>query len=428
MSERSSSAICQSVQGGFNLVVEPCVSPVEDALVESRQSRSTSIHGRRADKVPSAGARQPRLTVGVEEEFLLVDPHSRLLAPVALPVIATARTKLADLVTPELTCYQVETRTEPHQHLGALAEQLYANRLYLSRAAVAHGARLISSGSPVLSPGGTPPFMPGKRYERSGRIFGALDEEQVCCACHVHVGMDSREEAVLVSNHLRGWIAVLAAMAVNSPLWGGRDTGYAGWRSMCWARWPAAGPPPYFASAAHYDDAVDTLVGTGVALDVGGIYWDVRLSHHVPTLEVRVADAGLSVDDTVLFAALVRAAVATALDDVRAGRPASRPDAHLLRAASWRGAREGLGGVLLDPVSRRLAPAWRRVGQLLAWVRPALVRHGDTALVDSLVSRLSLHGTGAVRQRAALRRRQRPADTVDYLLAGTLTAPSCLGR
>lgn len=366
----------------------------------------------------------PLLTVGVEEEFLLVDPHTRLLLPVAAPVIANAQIKLGDLVTPELTCYQVETRTEPHRDLRSLAEQLYANRLHLSRVAAAHGAGLVSSGTPVLAPAGATPFMPSDRYERSTRSFGALDEEQVCCACHVHVGMDSREEAIQVSNHLRRWIPVLIAVAANSPLWGGRDTGHASWRTVCWARWPAAGPPPYFESAAHYDDLVATLIDTGVALDAHGIYWDIRPSHHVPTLEVRLADAGLTVDDTLLIAALVRAAATTALAAVRAGRTAPRPEPHLLRAASWRSARNGLSGTLLDPVSREPAPSSRRMHHLLAWLQPALTRNGDTTLVDSLLSQLNLHGTGAVRQRAALRHRQHPADTVDYLLAHTLAAPS----
>ncbi|WEO93489.1 glutamate--cysteine ligase [Streptomyces sp. FXJ1.172] len=365
----------------------------------------------------------PLLTVGVEEEFLLVDPHSRLLVPMAVPVIAAAQDKLGDLVAPELTCYQVETRTEPHRDLRALAEQLYANRLCLSRAAAAHGAGLVSSGTPVLAPAGAPPLMPGRRYERSARSFGALDEEQVCCACHVHVGMDSREEAVQVSNHLRRWIAVLIAVAANSPLWGGRDTGHASWRTVCWARWPAAGPPPHFESAGHYDDLVATLIGTGVVLDAGGIYWDIRPSHHLPTLEVRLADAGLTVDDTLLITALVRAAAAVALAEVRAGRTAPQPEPHLLRAASWRSAHDGLTGTVLDPLSREPAPSSRQIRSLLAWLRPALAWNGDTTLVDSLLSRLHLHGTGAVRQRAALRRRQRPADTVDYLLARTLTAP-----
>ncbi|MEV7088751.1 glutamate--cysteine ligase [Streptomyces sp. NPDC093085] len=370
-----------------------------------------------------AGGRGARLTVGVEEEFLLVDPGTRVPVALAGPVVGTARQRLGGLVAPELTRYQVETRTEPHRRMDALAEQLYVNRLYVSRAAAAHGAGVVATGTPVLPPAGAMAFMPGERYERSARRFGALDEEQVCCACHVHVGMASREEAVLVSNHLRPWIAVLTATAANSPLWDGRDTGHASWRSLCWARWPAAGPPPYFDSAAHYDDAVATLVSSGVVLDPAGIYWDIRPSHHLPTLEIRLADAGLTVDDTVLFAALVRAAAATALDAVRAGRPAPRPDPHLLRAASWRGAREGLTGALLDPVSRQLTPSWRRMRHLLTWIQPALARHGDTALADRLISRLTLHGTGSVRQRAALRRRRQPADTVDYLLAHTLSAP-----
>ncbi|MFE7413815.1 carboxylate-amine ligase [Streptomyces laurentii] len=381
-------------------------------------SRGGSPPGHRRTSGPAP------LTVGVEEEFLLVDPGTRQVVPAAPPVIATARARLGDLVGPELTRYQVETRTAPHRDLGALAEQLYANRLHVSRAAAAHGAGLISSGTPVLAPGGPPPLMPGDRYARSARTFGALDEEQVCCACHVHIGVDSREEAVQASNHLRGWIAVLIAVAANSPLWDGRDTGHASWRTLCWARWPAAGPPPYFESAGHYDELVAGLVDTGVIIDAGGVYWDIRPSHHLPTLEVRVADAGLTVDDTLLIAALVRGAVAAALDAVRAGLPAPPTDPHLLRAASWRSARNGLTSALIDPASRGLVPSSRLMRGLLDWIRPALARHGDAERVASLVSRLGLHGTGAVRQRAALRRRGEASDSVDYLLARTLAAPT----
>lgn len=112
-----------------------------------------------------------------------------------------------------------------------------------------------------------------------------LDDEQTICACHIHVGIADREQSVQVSNHLRPHLLVLIALMVNSPFWCGRDSGYASWRTLACSRWPVAGAPPYFLSLAHYEDLVSTLLNTEVLLDLASIYWDVRPSSHVPTLE-----------------------------------------------------------------------------------------------------------------------------------------------
>ncbi|MFD0534670.1 glutamate-cysteine ligase family protein [Actinomadura luteofluorescens] len=93
------------------------------------------------------------------------------------------------------------------------------------------------------------PIERGARYAESLAVYRGLDDEQSICSCHVHVEMPDRERAVQVSNHLRPWLPTLLALAANSPYWAGRDTGHACWRALTWARWPVAGPPPYFASA-----------------------------------------------------------------------------------------------------------------------------------------------------------------------------------
>ncbi|WP_143343147.1 carboxylate-amine ligase, partial [Crossiella equi] len=191
---------------------------------------------------------------------------------------------------------------------------------------------------------------------------GALDDEQVCCACHVHLGIADRDQAVKVSNHLRPWLPTLIALSGNSPLWAGRDTGYASWRTITWHRWPVSGPPPVFASAAHYDDVVGELIESGAVLDRAGVYWDIRPSTHVPTLEIRVADTGATVADTVLLTALLRAAGTTVLRDPASPPPAADPV--LLRAACWRAARDGLDGFVPRPGGRGLVPARRAVADL----------------------------------------------------------------
>ncbi|MER6348748.1 carboxylate-amine ligase [Streptomyces sp. NPDC001595] len=369
-------------------------------------------------------ASQP-LTVGVEEEYLLVDPVTRQVSPQAQKVLEQAASAgLGDRVGPELTAYQVEARTDPHTRMDDLGEQIRSMRAIVAGAAARQGLRIISSGTPVLGQSHPTPLSEGARYANSVAVFRALDDEQTACACHIHVGVEDRRLALRISNHLRPWIPALIALSANSPYWEGRDTGYASWRTMTTARWPVAGPPPYFESPAHFDELVGHLIETGAVMDRGGLYWDIRPSDHVPTLEIRVPDATAGAEETVLLAAIVRAMVATAWRAVDAGEAAPRPRPEVLRAACWRAARDGLAGRSVELPSSRLIAATARVDQLLAWIGPALRRHGDLESVSAGWSRLRAVGDGAGRQRGAYRRRSGLPDVVDHLIASTTPGDS----
>ncbi|WP_336317693.1 glutamate--cysteine ligase [Streptomyces lavendofoliae] len=361
------------------------------------------------------------VTVGVEEEYLLVDPVSREVSPEAEKVVAHAAVRLGDHVTTELTRYQVEIRTDPHTSLSGLRDELRSARAAVADAAAQLGLRAVSSGAPVLGLRTPPPFTPGRRYARSVATFGALDDEQSACACHVHVGVPDEATAVRLSNHLRVWLPALIALAANSPYWDGRDTGYASWRTVTWGRWPVAGPPPYLDSRAHFQDLVDGLIVSGTVLDRGGLYWDIRPSHHVPTLEIRVADALPTVEDTVLLAGTVKALTASALAAIGTAEPAPRPRPEMLRAACWRAARDGVTGDAIDLRTGRLEPAAVLVDRLRSATR-GFLEAGDLALVRDAHLRLRAQGNGADRQRAAYRRRRRLTDTVDHLVHA-MTAP-----
>ncbi|GHH43560.1 putative glutamate--cysteine ligase 2 [Streptomyces candidus] len=332
-------------------------------------------------------------------------------------MVAEAADDLGDRVGTELTAYQVEVRTDAHTSLTEFAGQVRATRATVARAAARQGLRIISSGTPILGQATPPPLTVGARYARSSAMFRALDDEQTACACHVHVGVPDLATAVQVSNHLRPWIPVLIALTGNSPYWAGRDTGYASWRATTWGRWPVAGPPPYFESLSHFEDLVAVFIATGTVMDRGGLYWDIRPSHHVPTLEFRFADAATSPDETVLLAGILRAMTATALEAIAADEPAFRPRPEMLRAACWHAARHGLAGQGIDLATGGLSPAIGQVDRLLSRVQPALLGHGDVGLVRTLWSHRRAHGNGAERQRAAHRTRGSLTDVVDHLIA-----------
>ncbi|MFE1793346.1 glutamate-cysteine ligase family protein, partial [Streptomyces sp. NPDC059525] len=219
---------------------------------------------------PAGRAGRPPLTVGAEEEYLLVDPVTRELRPEAPKVVAEAAVELGDRVTTEITGYQVEVRTDPHSGLGRFAEQVRSMRAAVVRAAARHGLGVISSGTPVLPQPLPPPLTEGDRYARSAAEFGALDDEQSICACHLHIGVPDLETALQVSNHLRPRLPALIVLAANSPFWQGRDTGYTSWRTLAWGSRPTPGPPPNPPPPTPLSRRVSRITHTRGGLGQGG--------------------------------------------------------------------------------------------------------------------------------------------------------------
>jgi carboxylate-amine ligase len=359
-------------------------------------------------------------TVGVEEEFLLVDVATG--APAAVADVVAAMAAVADdgsgRIERELTLQQVETATDVASSLDALRADLIRIRAEASDAAAAAGAVLLATGtSPVPVAASTTPT---PRYHRMTEMYGLTAREQLTCGCHVHVAVESQDEGVAALDRLRPWLAPLVALTANSPFWQGRDTSYASYRSQVWGRWPSAGSTAPFGSVQAYTDCVAALLESGTILDEGMVYFDVRLSHRYPTVEIRVADVALEVDDAVLVAALAAALVETAVGEWRAGLPPADVRTELIRLATWRAARSGLEGELVDVLNRRPIPAAEMLDRLVDHVRPALEEAGRLDEVGELIEQVLGRGTGSARQRAAYRQEGRVQDVVLLLAERTV--------
>ncbi|MEU1591120.1 glutamate--cysteine ligase [Micromonospora sp. NPDC005710] len=358
------------------------------------------------------------LTLGVEEEYLLLDPDSGRNLPVADQVLAALHGHARDQSRQEFRHSMVEMVTPVCADLTELRAHLVSLRRSAAEAATAAGARLVAVGAtPVAEPHRTVPDEP--RYHAMSRRYGPVAHDPAVCGCHVHVGLADRELAVQVCNHLRVWLPVIQAITTNSPLHDGYDTGHASWRSMQLERWPSIGPTPYFDSVADYDHTVDQLIAAGIMLDASMVYWYARPSPTYPTVEVRVGDVCTEVDDAVLVAALVRSLVATLADDVRAGVTAPDVRDCLVAAAHWRAAHDGLDGELIDLRGGGTRPAWALVDDLMAVTAPALLRHGDLGYVLAQLARLRRDGTGAARQRQVLEHAGDLGAVLDDLVART---------
>ncbi|WP_252443846.1 carboxylate-amine ligase [Pseudonocardia humida] len=349
-------------------------------------------------------------SVGVEEEFLLVDPESGTPVAMSEAVLAVAeRTGDGEVedeqgagLTKELQREQLETGTRPCTELDQLAAELRAVRATAVAAAGDTGTALVPLGTSPLPV--EPTLTPARRYNEMARRFGLTVNEQLTCGCHVHVAIDSAEQGVAVLDHIRPWLAPLIALSANSPFWQGEDSGYASFRSQVWTRWPSAGVYEPFGSVQGYRDFVATALATDTLLDEGMLYLDARLSRTHPTVEVRVGDVCRDPDDAVLLAALVRGLVETAIAEWGAGTPPQAVRTEVLRLATWRAGRDGVRGALLDPRTWRPAPAGEVLPALVDRVAPALEAYGDLGPVRELLRATLERGSGADRQRAVFQR------------------------
>jgi carboxylate-amine ligase len=356
-------------------------------------------------------------TIGVEEEFHLVDPLTGALAPQAPRIV-----RAPGEVEPELRRSQIETASRVHRDITALRRDLAQRRGELVTTARRLGLAVVASGTVPAS--GTVAstwdrVYPKPRYEWMAQEYRQLVDEQQVCACQVQVGVPDRDLAVRISRRIQGWLHVLLALSGGSPTFRESDTGYASYRTVATSRWPTVGPLPDVTSAREYDEVVGALVGSRVISDPGMIYFDVRPSARYPTVEIRVADACPLLDDVILLAVLSRALVAAAAREDREGRPLPDTRAVLLRAATWRAARSGLCGELVDPLGGTAAPARRRVGALLSYLRPELEDHGDWDTASELTRAVLRRGTSAQRQRAVLERGGSLVDLVNSVIVET---------
>ncbi len=378
---------------------------------------------------------------GVEEEFLLVDSKTGSHAPVAEELLPSfgpgspssqptaARSKKRRSSSPpvnhltyEVQREQLEAVSAPFTELSDLATAIRTGRAEANRQALTAGARVVALGtSPLLA---LPHPMRQERYLAMADRFGLILREQLMCGFHIHVSVASDEEAVAVLDRIRNWLPVLIALGANSPFWQGQDTGYASFRYQIWRRWPTAGPTEIFGSAAAYKDLLEMLLSCNVLLDQAMIYFDARISANYPTVEIRVPDVCTDAEHATALAAIARALVETAAREWTAGQVPHPVPAEMLRLASWRASRFGLDDDLIHPLENLPRPAASVLDTLLSHVRPVLDESGDFQRVHAALHHILEKGTGAQRQRTAMRRtgslRQVVLDAVERTVeAGT---------
>jgi carboxylate-amine ligase len=337
-------------------------------------------------------------TVGIEEEFAILDPDTRSLTArfEELRDAAQADPVLEKAVAGELISSEIEIRSQkPDDWASALASQ-QENRTRLLRLAADHKVLLAATGTHPWSPWQEQHIIETDHYQRLRESLGYVAYRNNTFSVHVHVGVRGADRAIAVCDHMRTLLPELLAISANSPFLDGRDSGLQSVRSQIFTKsFPRCGIPDAFGSWAAYADYVEFLVRTNSIVEHTQLWWSVRPHHAYGTVEVRICDAQSTAEESTGLAALVAACVAqAALDHDDGVLPAPPPD-RLIEENFWRAIRYGLEGKMIDLERGEEFPAAALTDRLMAWTAPARAAMGglDPALPAE---------NGAQRQRAAL--------------------------
>jgi carboxylate-amine ligase len=340
-------------------------------------------------------------TVGVEEEYQLVDAHSGDLRSRARWVIAGDWT---GQVKPEMQQHTIEVETRVCEGTHCVRDDLARLRFQAATVAGAEGLRIVAAGTHPFDAAGGHPFTDAGVYQTIREEYRELAETQTIFGMHVHVGVPEHLDRTRVSNAARFYLPHLLALSGSSPYWQGRDTGYCSFRTLLWRRWPRTGAPPRFEGTGEYELLLKWLTETRCVDAPGRIYWDLRPHHKYPTVEFRAADVTPRLEDAVAGAALARAVVAGiaagVLEEPRLPPAVAQP---LLGENAWRAARDGTDAELVDLFADRprTIPVRDAVLELAERLRPLAEELGDG---DSLAALEDVfdRGCAAVRMRRAM--------------------------
>ncbi len=342
--------------------------------------------------------REPSFTVGIEEEYLLVDGETmELVSDPPESIMAECQRLTPDQVSPELLRSQIEVGTKVCSSIGAARADLARLRGIVIAAARHEGLRPIAASTHPFGHWTKQKHTPVERYRDLTAEMQAAARRLVICGMHVHIGIDDDELRIDLMNQLGYFVPHLLAMSASSPFWESLNTGLRSYRLTIFDALPRTGLPQRFDSYAEYQQHVEILVNAGLLEDATKIWWDIRPSARYPTLETRVFDVCTSLDDAVALAALTMCLLRM-LYRLRIKNQRWRIyNPMLLYENRWRAMRYGTDEPLLDLARGQLVPFAELTEELLSLIEQDAVALDCQAEVAH-VQKISARGTSAHRQ------------------------------
>jgi carboxylate-amine ligase len=360
----------------------------------------------------------PSLTLGIEEEYQIIDPATRELRSYITEILKGDHVILSE-VKPELHQSMVEVGSRVCRTPGELRSELLRLRGGVIELAARGGLRVAAAGTHPFSSWTEQEITPLERYMGVKQDLQDLAQQLLIFGTHVHVGVEDRDFLIDAMNVSRYLLPHVLCLSASSPFWQGRRTGLKSYRSVIFKNFPRTGVPPILRSYAEYEELLGALVRTKCVPDGSKIWWDVRPHHAFPTLEFRVCDVCTRVEEAVCIAALLQAIVAKLWKLRRDNLTFRVYPSTMVEENKWRAVRFGLDGKLIDFGQEKELPARELIREMLEWFI------GD--VVDELGSRREVEyafhilreGTSADRQLATYERTGDLRAVVDRVIAET---------
>src|SRR5271166_1789686 len=362
---------------------------------------------------------KPTFTLGIEEEYQTVDPETRdLRSHIQAELIEKGKLILQERVKTEMHQSVVEVGTSVCANIKEVGEELKNLRRQMIRLSRENGLRLASAATHPFADWRVQALTPGERYKNIVEDMQLVARANLIFGLHVHVGIEDREVLIQMMNHARYFIPHLLALSSNSPFWLGMDTGLKSYRCKVFDKFPRTNIPDYFPSWGEYQSFVDLLVQTHCIDNAKKIWWDIRPHPSFTTLQFRVCDIPMRLDETISIAALIQATVAKLYKLYEANQGFRLYRRALIMENKWRAARYGLSGKLIDFGRRIEVPMVDLVEEYLEFVDDVVDELGSREAING-IRKIVENGSGADRQLRVFEQTGDLKNVVDYIIEET---------
>ena len=362
---------------------------------------------------------RPSLSIGIEEEYQTVDPVTRdLKSHIHAEIVQKGRLLMAERVKPEMHQSVVEIGTSVCTTIQEAKDEIRSIRRQIITLARENGLRLSAGGTHPFAHWANQEIYPDDRYRIIVEDMKMVARANLIFGLHVHIGVEDRETAIQIMNGARYFLPHILALSSNSPFWMGMDSGLRSYRCKVFDKFPRTQIPDVYSSWSEFENYVDLLIRTKCIDNAKKIWWDIRPHPHFPTLEFRICDMPMRLDETIAIAALCQAIIAKLYKLHEQNLSFRHYSRSLIMENKWRAARYGLEGKLIDFGKQQEVPVRQLIGEIREFVSDVVEELGSQQEI-AYIDRILEEGSGADRQLRVYHETNDFKQVVDYMIAET---------
>jgi carboxylate-amine ligase len=364
-------------------------------------------------------APRPSLSIGIEEEYQTVDAETRdLRSHIQAEILQKGKTVLAERIKPEMHQSVVEIGTGVCRNIQEAKAEIREIRREMVSLARQNDLRLAAAGTHPFAHWREQEIYPDERYRTIVEDMKMVARANLIFGLHVHIGIEDRETAIHIMNGARYFLPHILALSANSPFWLGMDTGLRSYRCKVFDKFPRTNIPDLYGSWEEFNNYVNLLIRTNCIDNAKKIWWDIRPHPHFPTLEFRICDMPMRLEETIAIAALCQAVIGKLYQLHEKNLSFRHYSRALIMENKWRAARYGLEGKLIDFGKQEEVPVRQLIGEILEFVADVAEELGSTREL-AYIARILEEGNGADRQLRVFQETGDLKRVVDYTIAET---------